>query len=129
MKLIFFLSLLLFVSSCGTSKKTTNSNDSNESKILYSAYHEEVDGKIEIILVSGKDIECSANIIQLSCDSFADEMIVLAAVNGKVTLKLLDEKSYYFTPSCNGKLVKLLIQYYDNKELKLLKSLNIKVSK
>ncbi len=129
MKTIIAISIFLFLSACSNSKKVTSSEDSETSKILYSAYHEEVDGKIEIAVISGKDIKCTANILQISCDSFADEMIRLAAVNGEVTLKLLDEKSYYFTPLCNGKNVKLLIQYVDNNQVKLLKSLNIKVSK
>lgn len=129
MKTIIAISIFLFLSACSNSKKVTSSEDSETSKILYSAYHEEVDGKIEIAVISGKDIKCTANILQISCDSFADEMIRLAAVNGEVTLKLLDEKSYYFTPLCNGKNVKLLIQYVDNDQVKLLKSLNIKVSK
>lgn len=129
MKAILLFSLLVFLSACSNSKKVTSSEDSETSKILYSAYHEEVDGKIEIAVISGKDIKCTANILQISCDSFADEMIRLAAVNGEVTLKLLDEKSYYFTPLCNGKNVKLLIQYVDNNQVKILKSLNIKVSK
>ena len=120
-----FLSILLFTS-CGIKKESTSSS---ETKMLYTNYHSEIDGMLKIELVSGTSLLCTANIIQLSCDSHADENLILSASNGKVTLKLLDDKSYYFTPYCNGKQVKLNVHYIENGETKLLTEIEVKVSK
>jgi len=126
MKSIILFCLLLVIAACGTSK---NKDTSATSKILYSKFHKEIDGKLEIELVSGTEVKCSANIIQLSCDSYADSTLRLSAANGKLTLKLLDEKSYYFTPYCNGKTVKLFVHSMENGEAKLLTKIHVKVAK
>jgi len=126
MKFSILFSVLLLVTSCATSKTT---NSSETSKVLYSKVHKELDGKLEIELISGNEIQCSANIIQVSCDSFADSSLILSASNGKLTLKLLDEKSYYFTPYCNGKPVKLLVHLKENGETILLVKIPVKAVK
>lgn len=126
MKSTVIFCMLIVCWSCATSK---NKDASTTSKILYSKIHQELDGKLEIELISGNEIKCSANTIQVSCDSYADSTLRLSASNGKLTLKLLDEKSYYFTPYCNGKPVKLFVHLMENGEAKLLTKINVKVAK
>lgn len=126
MKTIILICFAIFTLSCGTKKEH---NSIAETKILYANYHSEIEGMVQIELISSSALKCSANIIQLSCDSYSAENLILSASNGKVTLKLLDEKSYYFTPYCNGKKVKLNIHYIENGEAKLLTEIEVKVSK
>lgn len=126
MKTVIFICIAIFVLSCGTNKEQKSVA---ETKILYANYHSEIEGMVQIDLISSSNLMCSANIIQLSCDSYSAENLILSASNGKVTLKLLDEKSYYFTPYCNGKKVKLNVHYIENGEAKLLAEIEVKVSK
>lgn len=126
MKIVILICVAIFALSCGTKKVQ---NPKAGMKILYANYHSEIEGMVQIDLISGSTLMCSANIIQLSCDSYAAENLILSASNGKVTLKLLDEKSYYFTPYCNGKKVKLNVHYIENGEAKLLTEIEVKVTK
>lgn len=110
MKVSQLLFLFLVLSACGNSNKLNQTKDS----VIYSKFSQELNGNLTITLLNDSDIRCSANIIQLSSSNYDIKDLQLTAVNGEVTLKLLDEKSYYFTPSCNNKKVELIVHPKNN---------------
>lgn len=105
MKFLYLL-LIIVVSACGTSKN----NSKSANTVLFHGYSEELNGYIDLILIKSSEINCTANIIQVHCDKIDASQLILTATNGEVTLKLLDDKSYYFTPNCNDKKVELIIR-------------------
>lgn len=124
MKNIVILFALLILAGCGTSK---NKTPENGTAILYSKHSEKLNGTLEVKLMSGKSIQCEANIIQLYSSTYDNKNLSLRATNGITTLKLLDEKSYYFTPNCNGKKVELLVFHSKNGTDTHLTTIRIKV--
>lgn len=123
-----FLSILIFlfiVISCGTSKKSSDSSDA----VLFHGYSSELNGDLDVLLKNSSKVNCAANIIQINCSQIAPQELILKAKNGEVTLKLLDEKSYYFTPNCNDKSVKLLVYKKGVPNDLLIQTVDIKVTK
>lgn len=121
--LLLFVSIALFVS-CGTTKNTSTENGT---AILYSKHSEKLNGTLEVKLMSGTSIQCEANIIQLYSSTYDVKELSLRATNGITTLKLLDEKSYYFTPNCNGKKVELIVFHSKNGTDTYLATVKVKV--
>lgn len=124
MKFLFLL-ILIGVSACSATKNRSNSPDT----ILFHGYSSELNGYIDVILLKSSEINCNANIIQVNCDKVDASQLILKATNGEITLKLLDEKSYYFTPNCNDKKVNLSIYQKTNSIDKLIQIIDIDVDK
>ena len=124
MKSLYFL-LIIVLSSCATVKKTATSKDT----VLFHGYSSELNSDLELILLNSSVVNCKANIIQINCDKIDSKELILKATNGEVTLKLLDEKSYYFTPNCNDKKVKLSVYKKGSPENMLIQTIDIRVSK
>lgn len=123
MKFLYIL-ILFIVVACGTSKNSTYDSDT----VLFHGYSSELNGDLDVILKHSSKVNCKANIIQINCDKIAPQELILKAKNGEVTLKLLDEKSYYFTPNCNDKSVKLLVYKKGEPNDVLIQTVDIKVA-
>ena len=120
-----YIFLLIGITSCATSKNKSKAVDT----ILYHGYSSELNGDLDVILKNSSSVNCNANIIQVNCDEIDAKQLILKAMNGEVTLKLLDDKSYYFTPNCNDKKVKLSVFKKTDSEDKLIQVIDIRVSK
>lgn len=119
-----YLIILVGITACGTSKNSSNKIDT----VLYHGYSSELNDDLAVVLKSSAKVNCVANIIQINCAKISPKDLILKAKNGEVTLKLLDEKSYYFTPNCNEKSVKLLVYKKGESNDVLIQTIDIKVS-
>lgn len=119
-----YLILLIGITACGTSKNKADGTNT----VLYHGYSSELNGDLDVILIHSSKVNCTANIIQINCDEIDAKELILKAKNGEVTLKLLDEKSYYFTPNCNDKSVKLLVYKQGTPNDVLIQTVDIKVA-